>query len=291
MFLSPALQAELMEREALPGEFARRVETLWGPLANWIAGRHAAAGAPRVIGLCGPQGSGKTTGAEAMRLMLTERGLNTVVLALDDLYLGKAERTELALRVHPLFATRGPPGTHDVALGLGALSALQKAGKMRLPHFDKATDDRAPMEQWPTVAGPADIVIFEGWCVGAVAQEAVELAAPVNALEAEEDPAGVWRRHVNAALAGDYQRLFGRIDGLIQLRAPSFAVVADWRLEQERKLRARTGMGMSDAEVRRFIQHYERLTRHIDAEMPCRADVVANLGDDRAVRTLELAER
>ena len=124
-------------------------------------------------------------------------------------------------------------------------------------------------------------MLFEGWCIGARAQGAAALAQPINALEAQEDPQGLWRGYVNAQLDGPYQALFGRLHELVLLQAPSFEAVLGWRLEQEHKLIARTGEGMSDAEVARFIAHYERLTRWILAEMPTRADLVIPLAPDR----------
>lgn len=129
------------------------------------------------------------------------------------------------------------------------------------------------------------MLLLEGWCLGAVPQ--TDLSAPVNALEAEEDPSGLWRSHVNAALAGDYQRLFARIDLLVLLAAPGWDVVAKWREQQEAELRQRGGAAvMNPAQVSRFIQHYERLTRWILEEMPMRADLTVRLGPDREVLSL-----
>jgi len=108
----------------------------------------------------------------------------------------------------------------------------------------------------------------------------------VNALEASEDADGRWRRYVNDALSGEYQRLFAPIDFLVLLAAPSFDVVARWRTEQERELRAARPAGaavMTDQQIDRFIQHYERLTRHILDEMPSRADLVLRLDENRRV--------
>jgi D-glycerate 3-kinase len=157
-----------------------------------------------------------------------------------------------------------------------------------LPRFDKASDDRAPVDAWPVVAGPVDVVLFEGWCVGARPEPAEALAAPLNALERERDPDGVWRFYVNAALAGPYRALFARLDLLVLLTAPDFETVLAWRREQEAKLRGRlaesgqgAGAAMSDDEVAVFVQHYERLTRHITREMPARADLVVALDADR----------
>lgn len=238
-----------------------------------------------IVGLCGPQGSGKSTTAMALRLLLESEGARTAMLSLDDLYLGRGERARLAASVHPLLQTRGPPGTHDVGMAMDLIERLGAARAVPMPSFDKAADDRADPLSWPIVEGPLDILIFEGWCVGARAQDERALAAPVNMLEADADPAGIWRRYVNDRLAGDYAELFARIGYLIQLRAPSFEIVTRWRIEQEHKLRDRVGGGvkriMSDDEIAHFVRHYERLTRHIAAEMPGRADLLIDLDEQR----------
>lgn len=242
---------------------------------------------PVVIGICGAQGSGKSTLAAAAAQACTRQGLNAAVLSLDDLYLTRDERQVLGRSAHPLLATRGVPGTHDVALGLETLDSLEGGMPAALPRFDKATDDRVPERDWPIVAPGCDVLLFEGWCVGAFPQPANELARPVNALEAEEDGDGHWRRAVNDALGDCYQRLFARLDRLILLAAPGFEVVHGWRLEQERGLAAAPGRKsvapMDEAEIARFIAHYERLTRWILTEMPRRADLLVRLGAQRQV--------
>lgn len=275
-----------LAREALPASFADTVEHVARPLADRIAGWKAEGSL--VVGICGSQGSGKSTLSAVLVELLKERGLKTAVLALDDLYLTRAERQHLAAEVHPLFATRGPPGTHDVALGLSLLDALDRPGATPTPRFEKAQDDRAPPDTWPVFNGPADMILFEGWCVGARPQAEADLADPINVLEREEDPQGVWRTYANAALRGPYRTLFDRLHRLILLKAPSFETVLAWRIEQETKLRARLARDgadpagtMTDAEIARFIAHYERITRHILAEMPGRADVVIPLDAER----------
>lgn len=243
------------------------------------------AGAPLVVGLCGAQGSGKSTAAAALAAALCGQGLAVATLSLDDLYLGRAARRRLAAEVHPLLATRGPPGTHDVGLGLDVLARLRRGDAVRLPRFDKGRDAPCPLADWVDTPR-ADVVLFEGWCVGARPQAPAALAAPVNALERDEDGDGTWRRHVNDRLAGDYQALFA-VDRLVMLAAPDFAVVAGWRREQEHRLIAahavRPPAAMSDGEVARFVAHFERLTRHIAVDLPPRADLRIGLGPARDI--------
>ena len=259
-------------------------EGLAEALASRIAPRTGSA--PLIIGLTGSQGSGKTTLAGKLIGPLASRGLRATVLALDDLYLPKADRLRLAAEVHPLFATRGVPGTHDVALGLDVLASLGLPGETLVPSFDKAADDRRPRDEWARAQGPFDAIVFEGWCVGARPQPPKALAAPVNELELTRDPVGVWRGYANDALAGPYRPLFDTIGFQALLAAPNFDVVFGWRRQQEHELIARGGDGQSDAELALFVQHYERLTRWIAAEMPPRANLVAELDPDRSVRRL-----
>jgi len=264
------------------------------PLARHIAKSARSSPATLVVGLCGPQGSGKSTLATILREQLQAEQLSIAVLSLDDLYLTKAQRVALARSVHPLLRTRGVPGTHDVELGLRTLDALSATGTVALPAFDKAIDDRLVREAWPCVRAPVKVVIFEGWCVGAAPQDPDSLRAPINDLEREHDRDARWRRYVNDALANTYAPLFARIGMLILLKPPSFDVVHRWRAEQEHALRAQlirecrdTSALMSDDDLRRFIAHYERLTRHILIEMPMRANLTVTLDEHREVVDIE----
>jgi D-glycerate 3-kinase len=260
--------------------------------ASWRLIAARLGGGLTVAGICGAQGSGKSTLAQAMAEQAGSAGIPSAVLSLDDLYRTRAEREELGRKVHPLLRTRGVPGTHDVALGLATLAALERGEPVPLPRFDKGRDDRAPASALDTAPANTRLLILEGWCVGAQPQSEAALADPVNALERDEDPQGLWRRHTNRALAGDYARLFARLDLLILLAAPGFEVVAAWRGQQEQDLRRNNApTAMNAAAIARFIQHFERLTRHILSEMPARADLIAWLRPDRSARRIELRPR
>lgn len=256
-------------------------ETLLPQIRQWRADH---GGGLFVLGIAGAQGSGKSTLAKALADRLAQEGLRVATLSLDDLYLTRAARQALAAEVHPLFATRGVPGTHDVALGMATLDALASGEPASLPRFDKGRDDRAPAADWPRAPAGCQILIVEGWCLGAAPQPGEALVTPINALEATADPQAIWRTHVNTALAGDYQRFWAKLNRLIFLAAPDWQVVAQWREQQEAELRAHAPGAMSEGEVTRFIQHYERLTRWVLEELPGRADVTLNLGPLREVR-------
>jgi len=273
--------AAFLEREQLPDSFRLTLDRVCVLLAERSSLLREQLGRTVWLGLCGAQGSGKSTIAAATTAFLNARGLKAIALSLDDFYLSREARGWLAGKVHPLMAVRGPPGTHDVALACVILDHLAQPGSTPLPRFDKATDERFPKADWPSVEGPIDVVIFEGWCVGARPQPASDLALPVNELERVDDANGRWRQYVNRQLAEPYQALFSRLDALVLLAAPGFEVVRAWRTEQEHKLRDRSGGGMDDATINRFIAHYERLTRWILQEMPARADWTIPLEADR----------
>ena len=248
----------------------------------WLEG----AKRPFVLGICGAQGSGKSTLSEGLASHLEGEGLKVALLSLDDLYQARDARP---VDVSPLFATRGVPGTHDVALGERTFKSLMLGQPTRLPRFDKANDAPAAEEAWPEVIAP-DVIIFEGWCVGAQPQAEDALTEPVNELERNDN--GAWRRAVNEALKGPYATLFGHIDKLVFLAAPDFGIVRNWRIEQEDTLRkrlaaeGRTGARvMKDDEIGRFIQYYERLTRHILQTMPAYADLTLQLDLSRNMKS------
>jgi D-glycerate 3-kinase len=279
---------EFLREHRLPVAFRASARDHYLPLAGRLPEWRRGA-APLLLGVSGAQGTGKTTLAEFLALAAGEAcGWHVAVLSIDDFYLTKSEREALGRRVHPLLVTRGVPGTHDVELlarTLDRLEVLRHGERLALPRFSKSDDDRSEPSAWPAVSGPLDLIILEGWCVGSVAPGADESAEPINALERDEDEDGRWRSWVDARLARDYAPLFERLDALVFLAAPSFEAVYRWRLEQEQKLAGvATGAGvMSAAELRRFIQHYERITRRNLATLPARAAAVLWLNEAHEV--------
>lgn len=259
---------------------ARTVEFGGGPdamrdcdaLMRAFVEQHLHSSRTNLVGIAGPQGSGKSTSAARLAAALRRSGIRCALLALDDFYLDLPQRLELAREVHPLLKTRGVPGTHDLALLDSCIRSLaeRRRGLVTVPVFDKLRDCRLPSAKWRPLDTGADIILLEGWCVGARPQPAAELVGPANQLEEEEDPDGVWRCHVNDQLASGYAALFGSLDANILFRPPSFEIVSKWRSEQERAL-VRPGaeaLAMSDAGIARFVQHFERLTRWLDRDSP-----------------------
>ena len=280
----------------IDNDLEQALTDIYIPLAAGLAEQVNECKEPQVIGVNGAQGSGKTTLCHLLQIILEEGFKKRVAtLSIDDIYLTRSERLTLAEEIHPLLATRGVPGTHDVELGLQLLTGLRglKAGQsIDIPVFDKAIDDRSPRKDFRQVTGPIDLVLFEGWCVGAKPQGEQALTVPVNNLERFEDPDQSWRRYVNEQLERSYKILFNEIDFLIMLKIPGMSSVMEWRSKQERKLAELSGRGghrvMDAAALQRFIMHYERLTRATLAEMPDRADLVFKLNRHQQIDDVQI---
>jgi D-glycerate 3-kinase len=233
-------------------------------------------GAPPVLGLAGLQGTGKSTLAAQMVASGAACGLRVVALSIDDFYLTRRERLALGRRVHPLLATRGPPGTHDVGLACATLDALRtlRRGEIAyLPRFDKIADRRLPPSRWTPVPARPDLIVFEGWFLKVPPEPAAALRRSLNLLERDDDPDGTWRRYCNDALAG-YAPLWAQLDALLFLQGPGFAHVPTWRSQQERTLQARHPgrRAMTRAQVERFVLFFERGSRQALRTLPTIAD-------------------
>lgn len=279
-------------------------ESIYVPLGAWLYQRRLQQDGPLVVGINGAQGAGKSTLFNLIEVILSEGfGQRVVGFSLDDLYKTRAQREKLSEAVHPLLMTRGVPGTHDVQLGIDIIHSLIKGDAeqpTKIPVFDKSTDDRCQTAVWQEWVGPADVIVFEGWCVGAMAQTQDALDVPINTLERNEDVSGEWRQYVNEQLAGRYQQLFGMIDTLVMLKVPSMEAVFEWRSLQEKKLAERVKYIfdtqqptdhlriMNEQEIERFIQHYERLTRTMLDEMPNRADITLMLNENHKISKIQI---
>ena len=294
--------ARFHQEASLPESVAFNFMRWYAGVTRSLAQRAKTAETPTLVGFSGCQGSGKSTLVALMAKVMREvYGVSTVVLSLDDFYLTKAARAALAESIHPLFATRGVPGTHDFALLKETISALRQpgaGGAVPLPVFDKALDDRSELVHWRQVSAPVQLIFLEGWCVGLSPQSESELEVPINPMEAEQDPSLVWRREVNRQLANGYADVFVELDELLLLQAPSFDAVFEWRWQQEQRLSEqfqkdhphKPDPTMSRSEVTDFVLHYQRLTEHALKTLPDQADFVWELATDRSVERMWLTE-
>lgn len=287
-----------MQDHNLPVEFKDTAESFYIPLADNLAQQHKQMSTPFFVGINGCQGSGKSTLTDFVSEYLkAEYQLNVVVMSLDDFYFSSQKRQQLAQDIHPLLATRGVPGTHDVQalqLVLNKLADQQKA--VSIPIFNKAIDEPFPESQWQHLTQPANIILVEGWCWGVNPQNEEQLAEPVNELEMQYDSEGIWRKYVNQQLAELYQPLYKKMDFWLALQSPSFDCVYQWRLEQEQKL-LKKNIGLADskimtpAQVLNFTQYFQRLSVQGCNTIAQLADMTFYLDYNRNIFKTTCAER
>ncbi len=238
------------------------------PLSEWIYSIYSKDFKTKIIGLSGGQGAGKSTITGILKLILKKKyGLNICVFSIDDFYKTKNERLRMSKKKHPLFITRGVPGTHDIAL-LNQIIRKLKQKKFRtvlIPKFDKSKDDRYRKNKWQKIKTKPDIIIFEGWCVGTTHQNNNELKRPINLIEKKYDENLKWRKTVNNLIKKRYKNIFNKIDKLVFLKVPHFNYIIKWRWlqEQKMKLTTKSKKTMSKTEVKEFIMFYERLSKHM----------------------------
>ena len=238
------------------------------PLSEWLYSVYKKDNKIKIIGLSGGQGAGKSTITGILKFILKRKyGLNLCVFSIDDFYKTKAERKKMSKKVHPLFLTRGVPGTHDLNLINKTIKQLKKQRfkTVLIPKFDKSIDDRSKKNKWQKIKEPPHLIIFEGWCVGARHQKNTELKKPLNLIERKHDGDLIWRKTVNNSLKNHYKKLFNKIDRLVYLKSPNFHNIFKWRLlqEQKMKLTSKNKKIMSKSQIREFIMFYERITRNM----------------------------
>ncbi len=245
-----------------------KLKTFYLPLSQWIYSIYKKDNKTKIIGLSGGQGAGKSTITAILKFILKKKyGLETCIFSLDDFYKTKDERIKMSKKTHHLFLTRGVPGTHDVSLIKKTIKKLKnkKFKTVFIPKFDKSIDDRSKKSKWQKIKKRPNLIIFEGWCVGARHQKNNVLKKSLNLIEKKYDADLSWRKNVNNHLKNQYKKLFNKLDKLVYLKAPSFNHVFKWRLLQEQKLKltSKNKKIMSKSQVKKFIMFYERITRQM----------------------------
>ncbi len=263
---------KFLKRHETPGkpiiDKVGKLNKFYLPLSEWIYSVYIKDRKIKIIGLSGGQGSGKSTITRILKFILKKKyGLNLCVFSIDDFYKTKSERKKMSEKDHPLFLTRGVPGTHDIQLLNNILKKFKKKKfkNLLIPKFDKSIDDRSKKFKWQKIKKRPDIVILEGWCVGATHQKESDLKKPLNSIEKKFDQKLIWRRKVNYYLKNQYKKIFKKIDKLVYLKAPNFSYIYKWRLlqEQKMKLTLKNKKTMSKQQVKEFIMYYERITKHM----------------------------
>ncbi len=243
------------------------------------------------IGISGAPGSGKSTLARALVRYSNRAGIPACLLSLDDYYLGRSQREQSAIDLHPLFRQRGVPGTHELDRLLADFDQIQ-SGKIKglcLPVFDKSIDDRAPEHDWRSLERAPRVIILEGWCVGVMPQKQAKLDAPANKLERVHDADVIWRREVLKAWRQLYTALRIRLDQVWYIRVPDWNCVIDWRWQQERELK-RMNLN-SRAEVENFLGSFERIVNHMQNSYIQWADLVMEADRNHEISLPEPSEK
>jgi len=163
----------------------------------------------------------------------------------------------------------------------------KKFRKFKTPKFSKILDDRLKKKYWFNINERPEIVIFEGWCIGAKSQLNSSIVKPINILEKREDKDMVWREYVNKKLKNEYKKFFSKIDHFIFMKVPNFKMVFKWRLLQEIKLRKKSHSNkkiMSYYEIKRFIMFYQRITLQMIKDLSKSASMVMLLKRNHEIK-------
>tara|TARA_B100000035_G_scaffold277336_1_gene255567 strand:- start:630 stop:1559 length:930 start_codon:yes stop_codon:yes gene_type:complete len=270
----------------------RMIKVFLIPLCFWI-NKKAHKNRPYFVGLAGGQGTGKTTSSSLIRIILIKYfKLKVFRISIDDFYKTRKERISLSKRVHPMLLTRGVPGTHDINMMISFFRKVKnkKFKKLKLPTFNKAIDDRYKKNKWYNLKEKPDVVIFEGWCVGAKPEKNISLNKAINTMEKTRDKKKIWRNYVNQQLKSKYKNLYSQLNCLIYLKAKNFNLLQKWRLKQERKLLQKSRKNsklkiMNKEDVLSFMQTYQRITQNMFKSMPKYASIILNLNTNHQIKS------
>ena len=270
----------------------RMIKSFLIPLCFWI-NKQTNKKKPYFVGLAGGQGTGKTTTSSLLKIILIKFfKLEVFRISIDDFYKTRKERVNLSKRVHPMLMTRGVPGTHDINMMLSFFKKVKsrKFKSLKLPTFNKAIDDRFNKKYWYNLKDKPDVIIFEGWCVGAKSEKNNTLKKTINSMEKSKDQKKIWRKYVNYQLKSGYKKLYSQLNCLIYLKAQNFSLLQKWRLKQERKLwlnskRKSNLKIMSKEDVLSFMQTYQRITQNMFRYMPQYASIILNLNSNHLIKS------
>ena len=276
----------------------KMIKSFLVPLCFWI-NKKAVKKRPYFVGLAGGQGTGKTTISSLIRIILTKYfKLNVFRISIDDFYKTRKERFLLSKKLHPLLMTRGVPGTHDINFILDFFKKVKdnKFKSLRLPKFNKAIDDRCKKKLWYSIKKRPDVIIFEGWCVGARAEKNNTLKKAINSLEKIDDIKLIWRKFVNQQLKSKYKKLFNQLSCLLFLKANNFSLLQRWRLKQEKKLwlknkKSSNNKIMNKKAIINFMQTYQRITENMIKNAPKYASIILNLNSNHQIKSLEYKKK
>ena len=238
------------------------------------------------IMIAGSQGSGKSSLSKLIKLYLEKFCYKSVVIiSMDDFYLSKSQRTQLSKNIHPLFLTRGAPGTHDLELMNKKIKKIfNKEFPIYLPIFDKVSDTRK--RTYKKVL-KADVIVFEGWCAGAQPVDLNYLQKNFNNLEKNKDKNFIWRNSYNKYL-NEYQKLFSQFNFFIYFQFNQWDHVLNWKYKQELELRdKKKDLGLKKY-LREFIQYYEKVSKWMHLKVPKYCNILIKLDANQKIKSINL---
>ena len=268
----------------------KNLKKIYIPISFWINNKCKKKGRTLILGLSGSQGSGKTMVTGILQIILKKFfKKNIYIISIDDFYKTLRDRNRMSQQKHSLFKTRGVPGTHDINLIKNFFISVKrkKFKKIKLPKFNKSIDDRSKKNYWHNINKRPEIIILEGWCVGAKPQIISSLRKPVNILERHEDKDLIWRKYANEKLKKEYKEIFAMIDYFIFMKVPNFKIVFKWRLLQESKLRKKLHYKkkiMTYSAIKRFIMFYQRITLQMMKDLSKSASIVLLLKKNHEIK-------
>ena len=268
----------------------KNLKKIYIPISFWINNKCKKKGRTLILGLSGSQGSGKTMVTGILQIILKKFfKKNIYIISIDDFYKTLRDRNRMSQQKHSLFKTRGVPGTHDINLIKNFFISVKrkKFKKIKLPKFNKSIDDRSKKNYWHNINKRPEIIILEGWCVGAKPQILSSLRKPVNILERHEDKDLIWRKYANEKLKKEYKEIFAMIDYFIFMKVPNFKMVFKLRLLQESKLKKKFHYKkkiMTYSAIKRFIMFYQRITLQMMKDLSKSASIVLLLKKNHEIK-------
>lgn len=266
-----------------PDNYLTTLWQLWLPLAQTLIRRRQTCDRPFIQGILGGQGTGKTTLGIILTTILETLGYKTLSWSLDDLYKTYADRRQLQQQ-NPQLIWRGPPGTHDVELGIQVLEQLRHPinhDLIAIPQFDKSLHHGMGDRVSPKLVQDIDIVLFEGWFVGVTPIDAIAFNHPPPPIETPGDRA--FAQDCNRRLH-NYLPLWERLDSLWVLYLPNYQFSKQWRKQAEAQMKATGKLGMTDDEIDAFVEYFWKAVHPDLFFRPTleRADLVIEIAADHS---------
>tara|TARA_Y100001970_G_C14189415_1_gene834451 strand:+ start:656 stop:1525 length:870 start_codon:yes stop_codon:yes gene_type:complete len=237
--------------------------------------------------ISGSQGVGKSTLSILLKIVIEKIYKKKVMLlSIDNYYLSKAKRLKLAKKVHPLLVTRGVPGTHNIKKLYQDINQFNKQKfPISIPHFDKIKDDVTTKRN---KISNAQILILEGWFCGSLPIRTKYLYKNINQLESKYDHNKVWRKYYNSMLKNEYKKVFNMFNKKIYMKPPSFKYILKWRSLQENNNANKSNSKnfMNKDMLKKFIQHYEKITKWMMKTMPDKVDMLIKIDKNQKIKRL-----